>query len=106
MSDQIYEAQLRQRLTELRIKKGVSEHRMSLELGKSGSYIRSITSGAALPSTRELFNIIEYLGLTPAEFFAPLTGSESARTRLGDRLRSVDEEDLQKVDTFLDWITK
>lgn len=39
-----YEAFVRNRITELREQKGVSEHRMSLELGKSGSYIRSITS--------------------------------------------------------------
>lgn len=35
-----YEAFVRNRITELREQKGVSEHRMSLELGKSGSYIR------------------------------------------------------------------
>lgn len=34
-----YEAFVRNRITELREQKGVSEHRMSLELGKSGSYI-------------------------------------------------------------------
>lgn len=36
-----YEAVLREYITELRIKKNVSEHRMSLDLGKSGSYIKS-----------------------------------------------------------------
>lgn len=48
------EAYVRERITELRMRKNVSEHRMSLELGKSGSYIRGITSGTALPSLREL----------------------------------------------------
>lgn len=55
-----YEAFVRDRITELREQKGVSEHRMSLELGKSGSYIRSITNGISMPSLRELFNIMEY----------------------------------------------
>lgn len=32
------EAYVRERITELRMRKNVSEHRMSLELGKSGSY--------------------------------------------------------------------
>ena len=59
-----YEAVLREYITELRIKKNVSEHRMSLDLGKSGSYIRGITSGKALPSVRELFNIIAYFEMT------------------------------------------
>ena len=42
---QRYETFLRSRITELRVRKDVSEHRMSLDLGKSGSYIRSITNG-------------------------------------------------------------
>ena len=67
-----YDDFIRQRITELRIEKDVSEHRMSLDLDKSGSYIRGITSGAALPSLKELFNIISYFEITPAEFFAPL----------------------------------
>ena len=47
---QQYDEFIRSRITELRMSKAVSEHRMSLDLGKSGSYIRGITSGAALPS--------------------------------------------------------
>lgn len=46
-------------------------HRMGLELEKSGSYIRGVTSGAVLPSLKELFNIIAYFNTTPVEFFAP-----------------------------------
>ena len=60
---QQYETFLRNRITELRTRKNVSEHRMSLDLGKSGSYIRSITNGMSLPSLRELFNIISYFDL-------------------------------------------
>ena len=104
MKDNDYEAILRQRITDLRIERGVSEHRMSLELGRSGSYIRGITSGKALPSARELFNIIEYLGLTPAEFFAPMTDRTSAYARVCDRLRGMDRTDLKKVEMFIDWI--
>ena len=43
---QRYITYVRERITDLRTQKDVSEHRMSLELGKSGSYIRGITSGA------------------------------------------------------------
>ena len=56
---------VRERITDLRTQKDVSEHRMSLELGKSGSYVRGITSGAALPSLRELFNIMAYFEVSP-----------------------------------------
>ena len=46
-----YEKFVRDRITELREKRGISEHRLSLELGKSGSYIRSITSCSISSST-------------------------------------------------------
>lgn len=98
-----YEVYLRERITELRQQRGMSEHRLSLELGRSGSYIRSITSGAALPSVRELFNLMVYFEVTPAEFFAG-AGGVSLRTALGERLRALSEEDLEKVAMFLDWI--
>lgn len=74
-----YEAFVRNRITELREQKGVSEHRMSLELGKSGSYIRSITNGISMPSLRELLNIMEYFDLTPTLFFAPMDDPDSLR---------------------------
>lgn len=106
MADTQHESFTRTRITELRIKKNVSEHRMSLDLGKSGSYIRGITSGAALPSLRELFNIIAYFDMTPAEFFAPMESENTLYHRLCERLQELDEANLEKVDTFLDWITK
>lgn len=43
MVDMPYEDFIRSRITELRMARDVSEHRMSLELGKSGSYIRGVT---------------------------------------------------------------
>ena len=72
MSDTKYVEFVRTRITELRLKKNISEHKMSLDLDKSGSYIRGITSGAAMPSVKELFNIIAYFDMTPVDFFAPL----------------------------------
>ena len=101
-----YETYLRDRITELRVRKNVSEHRMSLDLGKSGSYIRGITSGMALPSLRELFNIISYFDMTPVEFFAGLQEESSLRMLLQEKLLELDEEDLKKVSTFVDWIRK
>lgn len=104
MSGMQYEDFIRSRITELRMKKGVSEHKMSLELDKSGSYVRGITNGTALPSLKEMFNIITYFEMTPNEFFAPLEDTSSLYHILCNRLRDVDESELVKVDTFLDWI--
>lgn len=101
-----YEAFLRNRITELREQKGISEHRLSLELGKSGSYVRSITSGATLPSIKELFNMIVYFEVSPSEFFAGLEDQTSLRVLLGEKLRELDDADLEKVSLFIDWIRK
>lgn len=60
---------IRERITELRLKKGVSEYQMSYALGHNKNYIRAITSGRSLPSVEGLFAIIDYFEMTPAEFF-------------------------------------
>ena len=60
---------VRRRITELRILKGVSEYKMSLDLGHSKSYIQSISSGRALPSLPELFYICDYFGISVRDFF-------------------------------------
>ena len=60
---------VRDRITELRIEKGISEYRMSLDLGHSKNYIQNISSGKCAPSLSELFYICEYFRITPAEFF-------------------------------------
>lgn len=58
-----------QRLTELRIQKGVSARDMSLSLGQSESYINKIENRRTLPSFSGFIYICEYFGLTPQEFF-------------------------------------
>ena len=40
---------IRDRISQLRIQKGVSEYQMSYDLGHSRSYIYNISSGKALP---------------------------------------------------------
>ena len=60
---------IRQRITQLRIRKNVSEYKMSLDLGHSKGYIQSISSGRALPSMSEFLAICDYLDITPHAFF-------------------------------------
>lgn len=60
---------IQERISFLRTKKGVSEYKMSLDLGHSKGYIQSISSGKSFPSVPELLYICEYLGVTPKEFF-------------------------------------
>ena len=97
---------VRSRITELRIAKGVSEHRMGLDLDKCGSYIRGITSGRALPSLGELFNICAYFNMTPADFFAPLAATDTPLAKLIKRLQSWSDEDIAKMIALADMIEK
>lgn len=61
----------RKRLTELRKAKGVSERKMSLDLGKAHTFMQNISSGKTLPMLVNFFEICDYFGITPAEFFDP-----------------------------------
>lgn len=105
-SSQRYAIFLRNRISELIAQRGISEHRLSLELGKSGSYIRAITNGLTLPSVKELFNIIDYFEMDPSEFFAGLTDDKSLRAQINAEIRELDEEELEKVRLFITWIKK
>jgi len=57
------------RLTSLRMQKGVSARDMSLSLGQSESYINKMENHRTLPSFTGFLYICEYFGLTPYEFF-------------------------------------
>lgn len=39
---------IRNRITELRLKKGISEYQLSLELGQNRGYIQAISSGPGI----------------------------------------------------------
>ena len=56
----MYEDFVRNRITELRLKKGVSEYQMSYDLGHSRGYVYNISSGKSLPPLSELFAICDY----------------------------------------------
>lgn len=59
------------RISALRLKKGVSAREMSLALGQSESYINKIENKRTLPSMAGFFYICEYLGIEPRAFLTP-----------------------------------
>ena len=63
------EGYIAKRITQLRLKKGVSARSMSLSIGQNPVYINNIESGKALPSVLGLLYICDYLQITPMEFF-------------------------------------
>lgn len=72
------------RIIQLRLQKGVSARDMSLSLGQNSSYIRGIEAKRNFPSMSIFFDICDYFGITPMEFFDtenrnPLKTSELIR---------------------------
>ena len=65
----MYEDKFYNRLSQLRMKKGVSAREMSISLGQNPGYINSIESGKALPTMSNFFYICDYLDISPMEFF-------------------------------------
>ena len=63
-----YADYIRNRITQLRIAKDVSEYQMSLDLGHSKSYIQGISSGRALPSMNDLYPFVNILRLLRKNF--------------------------------------
>lgn len=88
---------IRERITKLRMQKDVSEYKMSLDMGHSTSYIRSITSGKALPSMGEFLYMCEYFGITPAEFFDEKIDAPIRIAGINEILRELDESDLDLI---------
>lgn len=92
---------IRNTITQLRLKKGVSEHRMSLDLGHARSYIHGIVSGRTLPSMAEFLSICDYFGITPEHFFHQDTTNPILITELIKESRNLKEEDLQLIITLV-----
>ena len=86
---------IRDRISILRTKKGISEYNMSLDLGHSKSYVQSISAGRALPSLSEFLYICEYLGVTPKEFFDEETKDPQLVRELYNISLSLEKEDLE-----------
>lgn len=63
------ESFVRKRIAEICVSKGLSEYKMSKELGHSKNYIHNITSGQTMPSISELLYICDFYNIEPKYFF-------------------------------------
>lgn len=89
-----YEKFTRDRITYLRIKKNVSEYKMSYDLGHSKSYIYNISSGKCLPPMSEFFAICDYFDITPAEFFDTGVNSPELIHKAVEGMKALDDSDI------------
>lgn len=88
---------IRNRITQLRLQKGVSEYQMSYDLGHSRSYIYNISSGKSLPPMAEFLQICEYLSITPMEFFDESNDNPALIQTAIEELRKLDDDDIMLI---------
>ncbi len=92
---------VRERITQLRIQKGVSEYKMSYDLGHSRGYINNISSGKTLPSMTEFLAICDYFSITPSEFFQAENKNPNVVRNTASDIEKLSEEDLMLVKSLV-----
>lgn len=85
------------RLSQLRMQKGVSAREMSLSMGQAPGYINNIENKNNLPSMTVFFYICEYLGVTPSEFFDLDVSSPNHLNTLIEYARKLNRHDLEHI---------
>ena len=96
-----YATFIRNRITELRLKKDVSEYQMSLDIGMNRNYIQGISSGKSLPSMEAFINICEYFDITPMMFFDAENRNPGLVRQALKEMHDLDEEDLEMLIGFI-----
>ena len=100
------EEKFAERLTELRLAKGVSARDMSLSIGQSAGYINAIENKSNLPSMRGFFYICEYLEITPQTFFEFDNKNPYRLDEIISYLKYLSPEELDHLTAFFKSITK
>lgn len=93
----LYKQQIGNRITELRMRKDVSESALSQELGKSKGYLQNISSGKSFPSMEMFWEICTYFDMTPQEFFVAELPSP-ARQRLNKLLDNLSDDGFNLIE--------
>ena len=97
---------IRDRITQLRMIKGVSEYRMSYDLGHSRSYVYNISSGKCLPPMDEFLAICEYFEITPAQFFSEGVSNPKALLEFEEGFAKLNDSDARMVLDLIDRLNK
>ena len=97
---------VRERITQLRLKKGVSEYQMSYDLGHSRGYIYNISSGKALPPLKEFFAVCDYFEITPQQFFDDSDPNPELVQKALEGMKQLDESDMLMLLGFINRLLK
>ena len=105
-NDIVYEKWFPQRLTQLRMQKGVSARDMSLSIGQNTGYINSIENGKNFPTMKNFFYICEYLHITPKEFFEDGTADPETIRKMVENLKRLDGEQVDALSKIVEGLAK
>ncbi len=97
---------IRDRITQLRMQKGVSEYQMSYDLGCSRGYIYNISSGKSLPPMTKFLEICDYFEITPSEFFNETLDTPILLQKVIRALSNLDDDDLMFLLSCIHRMTK
>lgn len=97
---------VRNRITQLRLNKGLSEYKLSYDLGHSRGYINNISSGKSLPSLTEFFSICDYFNITPVEFFDEDHSYPELLTTIIENIKTLSDDDLLLILTLINRLKK
>ena len=97
---------VRNRITQLRLKKSVSEYQMSYDLGHSRGYVYNISSGKSLPPLKEFFEICRYFDITPQEFFDDGLQSPELIHKAVEGLKDLSDADVLMILSLIDRFKK
>ncbi len=97
---------IKERITELRLQKGISEYQMSYDLGHSRGYIYNISSGKCLPPMNEFLAICDYFGITPSEFFNENLKNPGLIQKAIDGMEKLSDEDLLLILNLINRLLK
>ena len=97
---------VRNRITQLRLKKGVSEYQMSYDLGHSRGYGSNISSGKALPPLKDFFAICDNFEITPQQFFDQSTQNPELIQKAVSGMTQLDESDILMLLGFINRLLK
>lgn len=97
---------VRNRITQLRLNKGISEYQLSYDLGHSRGYINNISSGKSLPSMSEFFSICDYFNITPIEFFDTNHSKPELLSKAIHEIQALNDDDMLLMLTLIKRIKK
>lgn len=89
------------RLQQLRDKKNISARKMSLDLGQNKDYINHIENKKNRPTLENFFNICQYFGITPEDFFCFEKDNPAKLQDIFTRIENLNDRQLDTLSKII-----